>query len=84
MSHYIKRGTTISTPRVNGEAPYVLHIAQDPDACTQLTEGALAALYLLREHQVAQNMRDAGEFLDPPTDTEEPPEPGTPPGYYLG
>lgn len=75
-------GLTVSSPRVNGEAPYVMSVNQDTEARNQLTEGVLAAMYLLREHQIGQEMRDAAEILEPSDDTPLPPE--TPPGYYLG
>lgn len=73
---------TVSISRVTGEEPYRMNSSQDPDAKEQVTEGVLAALYLLREHQVAQEMYDMDKALAPPE--QEKPSDETPPGYYLG
>lgn len=79
-SHYID----ITIPRVTEEAPYHLHAAKDYAAREQVIEGALAALYLLREHHIAQEIED-GDDMDPfqkPTKIQKPPE--LPPDYYIG
>lgn len=84
---------TVSVSQVTGEEPYRMDASQDPGAKEQVTEGVLAAMYLLREHQVAQEMHDMDKLLGPPeqktvTDTAPPEKtkgttpPEAPPGYY--
>lgn len=76
---------TITVPRVTGDEPYRMSSAQDPEAREQLTEGVLTALYLLREHQVGQEMLDMNKQLTPPAELETPVEDKQlPPETYLG
>lgn len=76
-------GISISTSRVTGEPSYTVHANQDPEARYQMTEGVLAAMYLLREHHIGQSVSDANTLFEPTVDTVRPPE-TPPPGYYLG
>lgn len=76
------KGLTVSTARVTGEAPYVVYGGQDSEAQDQMREGVLAAMYLLREHYIGQNVSDANALLE--FRIPELPESEAPPGHYLG
>jgi len=69
----------VAIPRVAGEEPYNLSAVDDPEAAREATEGALAALYLIREHHIAQAMQDVAN-----NDIDTTPPSETLPGYYLG
>lgn len=76
---------TISISRVTGEEPYRMNSREDPEAREQITEGVLTALYLLREHQIGQEMLDMDKRFAPPAEPETPVEnKQQPPETYLG
>jgi hypothetical protein len=79
---FILKNLNVTILRVTGEAPYVLGASRDPAVSDRLTEGVLAAMYLLREHQIGQAIHDADVSLAPPIVSPQPPE--APPGHYLG
>ncbi len=68
----------VNVRRVTGGDSYRLSAASDTDARSELVEGALAGLFLIRCHQVAQFEAD----LTPPQPPERPDQ--ALPGYYLG
>ena len=77
---------TMGVTRVTGGEPYRMDSAQDPEAREHITEGMLTALYLLREHQVGQEIRDMDKLLAPvePEAPSEDEDRQTPPETYLG
>jgi hypothetical protein len=80
MAQFAKN-LNVTVPRVTGEETYILNGNESAAASTELTEGTLAALYLLREHQIGQDMKDMDKD-EAQKASDKPPE--TPPGHYLG
>lgn len=75
LIHFATTATT-TTMRVTGEEPFHLSGTEDPVARGEAIEGTLAALFLLREHQVAQEMHDMLQLYEPaaPDQADPPPD----------